>query len=128
MINYDFSKDWLMIKTKNEFPSEIISFMENLFLIMEIRERVGTVRGIKFEVRPREKNHNLPHVHAKYDKYEISIAIETGEVLAGNVPPSQQKIAIRWVRDNKEYLLGKWSDIAITATSITTKSRLAEVI
>ena len=128
MINYDFSKDWLMIKTKNEFPSEIISFMESLFLIMEIRERVGTVRGIKFEVRPREKNHNLPHVHAKYDKYEISIAIETGEVLAGNVPPSQQKIAIRWVRDNKEYLLGKWSDIAITATSITTKSRLAEVI
>ena len=128
MINYDFSKDWLMIKVKNELPSEIISFMEDVFQIMEIRERVGTVRGIKLEVRPREQNHNLPHVHAKYDKYEISIAIETGEILAGNLPPSQKKTAIRWVRDNKDSLLGKWSEIAITATSITTKSRLVEVI
>ncbi len=121
---YDLKNDWRLLKAKNAFPEEIVSFMEDIFQIMEIRERVGTVRGIKFEVRSREQNHNRPHVHAEYDKYAISIEIETGEILAGNLPKSQQGKAVKWVKDNKDYLLGKWSDLAITATSIMTKSRL----
>lgn len=121
---YDFQNDWLMLKARNTVPKEIVSFLEDVFQIMEIRERVGTVRGIKFEVRSREQNHNKPHVHAEYDKYAVSIGIETGEILAGNLPSNQQSKAVRWVKDHKDFLLGKWSDIAITATSITTKSRL----
>ncbi len=121
---YDFQNDWLMLKAKSVVPSEIAGFLEDVFQIMEIRERVGTIRGIKFEVRSKEQNHNKPHIHAEYDKYAISIGIETGEVLAGNLPASQQRRVIRWVKANKDYLLGKWADIAVSATSITTKSRL----
>lgn len=121
---YDFQNDWLMLKAKGNVPMEIVGFLEDVFQILEIREQVGTVRGIKFEVRSREKNHNRPHVHAEYDKYAVSIDIETGEILAGNLPPSQKTKAIKWVKDNKDYLLGKWSKIAITATSMTTKSMM----
>ena len=121
---YDFQNDWLILKAKGIIPNEIVGFLEDVFQIMEIRERVATIRGIKFEVRSKEQNHNKPHIHAEYDKYAISIDIETGEVLAGNLPASQQSKAIRWVKDNKDFLLGKWSDIAVSATSITTKSRI----
>ncbi len=123
-MDYNYRNDWMFLKAKNTVPEEIVFFMETVFQIMEIRERVGTIRGIKFEVRSREQNHNRPHVHAEYDKYSISIEIETGEILAGNLPHSQESKAVIWVLDNKDYLLGKWSDIAITATSIMTKSRL----
>ena len=124
MNNYDFQNDWLMLTAKKMIPEEIVSFMKNIFQIMEIRARVGDIRGIKFEVRTREQNHNIPHVHAEYDNYSISIGIENGDVLAGNLPKSQQIIAQEWVEEHRDYLLGKWNDIAISATSVTTKSRL----
>ncbi len=124
MSDYDFQNDWLMVKAKNEIPGEIISFMEEVFLIMEIRERLTTIRGIKFEVRSREQNHSIPHIHASYDKYEISIAVPDGNVLAGNLPKKQQRIAEEWVRAHADELLGKWNSFAMSATSITTKSRI----
>lgn len=124
MTDYDFQNDWLMIKARNMTPKEIISFMEEVFQIMEIRERLETIRGIKFEVRSREQNHNVPHIHASYDKYSISIAIDSGDVLAGNLPRKQQKLAEDWVKRHKSELLGKWNAIALSATSVTTKSRM----
>ena len=121
---YDFQNDWVILKSTGAIPKEIAWFLEDVFQIMEIRERVSTIRGIKFEVRTREQNHSKPHVHAEYDKYSISIGIEDGEILAGNLPLSQKKIAVRWVKENKDYLLGKWADIAVSATSISTRSRM----
>ena len=81
-------------------------------MIMEIRERVGEIRGIKFEIRTKEGNHIIPHIHAAYDKYNVSIEIETGKILAGNLPRPQQKIASDWVVRNRENLLGKWNSIS----------------
>ncbi len=124
MNDYNFQNDWRIIKAKNEIPEEIISFMEEVFLIMEIRERLAVIRGIKFEVRSREQNHSIPHIHASYDKYEISIAIPDGKILAGNLPKKQQKIAEEWVKMHADELLGKWNSFAMSATSIMTKSRL----
>lgn len=124
MTDYDYQKDWLLLKAKRLVPPEIVDFIESTFQVMEIRERLATVKGIQFEVRSREQNHNLPHIHASYDKYSISIAISTCEVLAGNLPKSQQRIAVDWVRSHTEDLLGKWNQIAISATSKTTKSRM----
>ena len=86
---FDSKNDWTILKLTGAIPKEIAEFLEDVFQIVEIRERVGTIRGIKFEVRTREQNHNKPHVHAEYDKYSISIGIEDGEILAGNLPLSQ---------------------------------------
>lgn len=124
MADYDFQNDWFMLRAKGAIPPEIVSFMVATFQIMEIRERVAKIKGIKFEVRTREQNHPVPHVHAEYDGYNISIAIETGEVLAGNLPKSQQRIAVDWVKANESFLTSKWNEIAISATSILTMSRM----
>ena len=32
------------------------------------------------------ERHNLPHIHIRYGEFTASIAIETGELLAGNFP------------------------------------------
>lgn len=60
--NYDMSKDWII--AKQNVPPEIVIFLNESFYIVEIRRRAGEIKGIAFEVRSREQNHSLPHVHA----------------------------------------------------------------
>ena len=48
---YDFQNDWLLLKARGRIPKEIVGFMEDVFQIVEIRERVGTIRGVN--VKPR---------------------------------------------------------------------------
>jgi hypothetical protein len=117
-------QEWILLKARGEVPREIAEFMQQCFQIMEIRAKVGMAKGIVFEVRTRETNHIVPHIHASYDSYSISIEIETGKVFAGKLPKKQQSYAVQWVADHKMLLLDKWRDIAITAVSHTTKSAL----
>ena len=109
-------------------PREIVSFINTTFELLETRARVGEVKGIVFQVRTNEKNHSIPHVHAKYGEYEISISIDTGEVLAGNLPPKNQKIAQDWVLKHKSQLMTEWQDLAISAIAPLTVSRIGEKI
>lgn len=114
--------DWIIEQIR--YPNEIVSFLNSVFEICEIRARVGETNGIKFSVRTNEGNHVIPHVHAEYGEYQVSIAIETQEILAGNLPKKKHAEAKKWVLDHKEELLNKWKDIAISATSAMTKSAL----
>lgn len=110
--------------SKAKYPSEIRLFFDTVFELYEIRGRVGNVDGIKFEIRSKESNHNIPHVHAEYGEFNISIEIESGKVLAGNLPNKNKKKAVDWVFMNKNELLTKWKDIAISTKSDMTKSKL----
>ena len=114
--------DW-MIK-RLIIPGEIKHFIEEVFEIYEIRGLVGKENGISFVVHSNEHNHSIPHVHAKYGKYEISIAIESGEVLAGNLPRKNQKIAREWVLTNQTKLLSDWNNYSMSAISNLTKSMI----
>lgn len=114
--------EWLIKSVKS--PKEIVQFMNSVFEITEIRGKVGNQNGIEFSVRSNEGNHVIPHVHAKYGEYEISIAIETGDVLAGNLPNKRTAIAQNWVLSHKSDLLTKWNEITITAISTMTMSRI----
>ena len=105
-------------------PQEIVQFLHDVFAIYEIRGRIGSEKGVKFIVHTLEQNHVVPHVHAEYGEYQISIAIEDQKILAGNLPPKQQKIAQQWVKEHREALLSKWDNIAISATSTMTQSQL----
>ena len=107
-----------------ENPKEIISFLQSVFEIYEIRQRVGEAKGIVFQVRTNEGNHVLPHVHAAYGEYHISIEIATGRILEGNLPHKKEKFATIWVVENKEKLMTDWKNIAISAISTMTKSGL----
>ena len=55
---------YMMARLEN--PKEIISFLQDVFEIYEIRQRVGDSKGIVFRVRTNEGNHVLPHVHAAW--------------------------------------------------------------
>ena len=113
------------IMIKHNYPKEIIEFMDNIFEIHEIRGTVGNVNGVYFHIRTNEQNHVLPHIHAKYGEYWISIEINSGKILDGNLPNKQQKKAVEWVLKNKSKLLKDWNSIAISAKTTMTKSYLS---
>lgn len=105
-------------------PKEIIHFLNTVFELYEIRKRVGTKNGIVFEIRSNEQNHVIPHVHARYGEYNISIEIATEKVLAGNLPKKNQNAAVAWVIEHKEMLLTVWKDFTLSETTTMTMSNL----
>lgn len=112
------------MKARFEEPKEIISFLDSIFEIYQIRARVGRQNGVVFEIRTNEQNHTLPHVHAAYGEYSISIDIMSGKILAGNLPKKNQKAAVNWVCTHQDKLLNDWKNIAISAVSTMTETRL----
>lgn len=114
--------EWFVVSLTS--PCEIVHFMNTVFEIVENRKKVGCEKGIEFSVRSNERNHPIQHIHAKYGEYEISIAIETGDVLNGNLPPKRTAIAQKWVLDHKNELLTIWNGFTISAISTMTASRI----
>lgn len=51
--------------------------------------------------------HNPPHFHAKYGKYEISIEIESG-VITGKFPRRAMKAVLDWYILHKDELMKDW--------------------
>jgi hypothetical protein len=72
--------------------------------------KAADYRGITIIIHPKEQGHNEPHLHAKYQDAEISISLISFEVLAGNLPPKQQKQAIDWCKDNRPILEKYWNE------------------
>ena len=48
-------------------------------------------------------HHNEPHIHIKYNEYEMSITIK-GKVLNGRLPKRQRKLVDAWMELHKEEL------------------------
>ena len=59
------------------------------------------------------KQHNLPHIHAKYQGHEVVLSIPDGEVLDGSLPPVKMKLLFAWVELHKDELIADW-DLAIS--------------
>ena len=109
---------------KETIPKEIVEFLDHVFMIYEIRGQVGVQNGIKFIVHTMEQNHVVPHVHAEYGEYHISIALDDQRALAGNLPKKQQKLAQQWVKEHRDELVSKWAQIAVSAIAPMTMSGL----
>jgi len=58
------------------------------------------------------KQHNLPHIHVKYQDDEVVIQIPNGEILEGNLPTSKMKLIQAWIELHKDELMADW-DLAI---------------
>ncbi|MDM8569401.1 DUF4160 domain-containing protein [Thiotrichales bacterium HSG1] len=54
------------------------------------------------------KQHNLPHIHVKYQEYEVVISIPKGDVLEGNIPKSKMKLLQAWIEIHKDELIANW--------------------
>lgn len=52
-------------------------------------------------------HHNKPHIHAKYNEYELSIILDTGKS-EGNMPIKQRKLIEAWIEIHKEELYAAW--------------------
>lgn len=55
------------------------------------------------------KEHKLPHIHVQYNEFEAIYAIETGEILGGEIPRRQAKLVEAWIEIHKDDLLADWT-------------------
>lgn len=65
--------------------------------------------GIVIRLYYEEKEHNPPHIHARYGKDAASIDISSGEVLSGNLPPSARNLVKKWVLLHSDEIKDIWT-------------------
>jgi hypothetical protein len=61
---------------------------------------VDLINGIKILIYNGE--HRPPHIHARYNEYEVLITIETQDLYAGEMPGRQLKTIFDWLASNSE--------------------------
>ena len=54
------------------------------------------------------KQHNLPHIHAKYQHDEVIVSIPEGEIIEGEIPGSKMKLLQAWIELHKDELVADW--------------------
>lgn len=54
------------------------------------------------------KQHNRPHVHAKYQDDEVIVSIPDGAILEGSIPNSKMKLLQAWIELHKDELIADW--------------------
>ena len=52
-------------------------------------------------------HHNQPHIHIKYNEYEMSMTLE-GKILNGDIPNKQKKIVEAWRIVHEDELKAAW--------------------
>ena len=62
------------------------------------------------------KQHNQPHIHAKYAEFEASIGIADAEVLAGELPRKQLRLVQAWIELHRDELAADW-ELAVNGDS-----------
>lgn len=55
------------------------------------------------------QKHNLPHFHVEYAEYTAVIAIETGEVLEGELPRNKMRLVQAWLEIHYDEIMADWS-------------------
>jgi hypothetical protein len=54
------------------------------------------------------KQHKLPHIHAKYQSSEAIFSIPDGNLLDGSIPENKKKLVQAWIEIHTEELLANW--------------------
>ena len=52
--------------------------------------------------------HHEPHFHVEYAEMEAVFAIDSGEILAGELPPAKRKLVQAWIEIHREDLQADW--------------------
>jgi hypothetical protein len=55
-----------------------------------------------------QAEHNPPHIHVIYNEYTGAIAIQTGEMIDGDLPNKALKMAQEWTAIHKSQLMEIW--------------------
>ncbi len=63
------------------------------------------------------KQHNMPHIHVKYQGDKAAFSVIDGALLAGKLPPKQMKLVQAWIEIHQDELLADW-DLAVAGEEI----------
>lgn len=63
------------------------------------------------------KQHNLPHIHVKYQDEEAVISIIDGQLLEGTLKTNKMKLVQAWVEIHNDELMADW-ELAIKGETI----------
>jgi hypothetical protein len=68
--------------------------------------RISFFYGIAVWMYPGD--HGRPHLHATYAEHRASIALDSGTVLAGGLPPRQLGLIRKWISLHQDELAANW--------------------
>ncbi len=63
------------------------------------------------------KQHKLPHIHAKYQDQEAVLSLPEGELIEGELKPNKLKLVQAWIEIHKEELMADW-ELAVNGQEI----------
>ena len=63
------------------------------------------------------KQHNLPHIHVKYQEFEGVFSIPDGNLIEGELPKNKQKLVIAWIELHQDELMADWQ-LAVSGNKI----------
>jgi pyruvate dehydrogenase complex dehydrogenase (E1) component len=52
--------------------------------------------------------HHMPHIHVQYQGAQAQFAIETAELLAGELPRAQTRLIQAWIELHRDELTAAW--------------------
>lgn len=55
------------------------------------------------------KQHSSPHIHVRYQEFEVIVRIPDGGVLEGNIPNNKMKLLQAWMEIHKDELMADWN-------------------
>jgi hypothetical protein len=61
--------------------------------------------------------HNIPHIHVKYQEHEAVFSIPDGNILDGTLPNNKLKLVIAWMEIHQDELIADW-ELAISGNTI----------
>ena len=73
--------------------------------------------GIVIRMYFQQAEHNPPHIHALYGEEMAAVAILTGEVLEGHLPPKAMAMVKEWIGIHEADLLHIWETQEFKALS-----------
>ena len=63
------------------------------------------------------KQHKLPHIHAKHQDQEAVFSLPEGELIEGELKPNKLKLVQAWIEIHKEELMADW-ELAVNGQEI----------
>jgi hypothetical protein len=55
------------------------------------------------------KQHKLPHIHVEYQGRNAIIALDSGEIIDGEVPNNKLHLVRAWIEIHREELMANWA-------------------
>ena len=72
---------------------------------------ISTFYGIVIMMHPKGKEHNPPHIHAKYGEKNAAFKVDDGEIMHNSeFPERASRMVKEFIEKNKSELLKMWEN------------------